>query len=35
MKELKDLTTEELLDAYKKVENFLNYLETEKNNLEN
>lgn len=35
MKELKDLSTEELLDAYKQVNDFLKYLEIEENNLEN
>ena len=35
MKELKSISTEELLDAYKQVNDFIKFLEIEENNLEN
>ena len=35
MKELKNMSTEELLDAYKQVNDFIKFLEIEENNLEN
>lgn len=34
LEEIKDIKTEDLIDAYKKVNEFLKYLESEKNNIE-